>query len=159
MFKPFCPSLRSRGNTRMKVTRLLSFATLALAVVACERSADRISGAPPLSAAASVNQNIGINVLLSGPPTAAQLAELKTYGSVQGGITELNAVFMHASQDQLAAIRSLSYVLGANPNAERKGAPVDAVSVTSFANGLNTWNLDAVNVTNFGAGRTIGANV
>jgi subtilisin family serine protease len=143
----------------MKVSRLLSLATLALAVGACERSGDRISGAPPLSAAASANQNIGINVLLSGPPTAGQLAELKTYGNVQGRITEINAVFMHTSRDQLPAIRSLSYVLAANADAERKGAPVDAVSVTNFANGLNTWNLDAVNVTNLGAGRTIGANV
>lgn len=143
----------------MKVTRLLGVAALALAVGACERSGDRISGAPPLSAAASVNQNIGINVLLGGPPTAAQLAELGTYGSVQERITEINAVFMRAGQDQLPAIRSLSYVLAANPDAERKGAPVDAVSVTNFASGLNTWDLDAVNVTNFGvSGRTAGAD-
>jgi len=97
-------------------------------------------------------------VVLSGPPTAAQLSELGTYGSVHGRITELNAIFMRASADQLPAIRSLSYVLAANPDAERSGAPVDAVSVANFANGLNTWDLDAVNVTNFGAGRTTGPN-
>src|SRR5688500_15081643 len=117
----------------MKVTRFLCLAAVALAVGACERSGDRITGAPPLSAAASANQNIGINVLLSGPPTAAQLAELNTYGNVHGRIIEINAVFMRASEDQLTAIRSLSYVLAANPDAERKGAPVDAVSVTNFA--------------------------
>jgi subtilisin family serine protease len=141
----------------MRALRFLNVAAFALAVGACEQSGDRVTGAPSRpSAAAAANQNIGINVLLSGPPTAAQLAELGTYGNVHGRITEINAVFMRAGQDQLPAIRSLSYVLAANPDAERKGAPVDAVSVTDFANGLNTWDLDAVNVTNFGAGRTTG---
>jgi subtilisin family serine protease len=142
----------------MKGTRFLSVAVLALAAGACEPSGDRNTGAPRLTATASANQNIGINLLLSGPPTAAQLAELNTYGNVHGRIIEINAVFMRASEDQLPAIRRLSYVLAANPDAERKGAPVDAVSVTNFASGLNTWDLDAVNVTNFGVGRTAGSN-
>jgi subtilisin family serine protease len=47
----------------------------------------------------------------------------------------------------LAAIRALPYVAAANPDAVRTGAPVDTVIATNFGNGLSTWNLDAINVT------------
>jgi subtilisin family serine protease len=36
----------------------------------------------------------------------------------------------------------------------RNGRPVDTVSATNLANGISTWDLDAVDVTNFGVGRT-----
>jgi subtilisin family serine protease len=134
---------------------MLAAATLALVTLGCERSADRVTGAPQLTAARSVDQSIGINVLLSAPPTAAQLAELGTYGNVSGRLVEINAVFMRASASQLPAIQALPFVLAANPDAERQGSPVDAVAVADFAGGLNTWDLDAVNVTDFRAGRTI----
>ncbi len=144
----------------MARNQILLGAVLAVAMAACDRPADRITGAPKLSAAVSANQNIGINVLLRAAPTAAQLAELGTYGKVAGGISELNAVFMRASASQLPAIQALPYVLAANPDAERKGSPVDAVAVSDFALGLNTWDLDAINVTNLipGPDRTIGFN-
>jgi subtilisin family serine protease len=140
----------------MKRHTMLAAATLALVTLGCERSTDRVTGAPPLTAAPSVDQNIGINVLLSAPPTAEQLAELGTYGNVSSRLVEINAVFMRASASQLPAIQALPYVLAANPDAERQGSPVDAVAVADFAGGLNTWDLDAVNVTDFAAGRTIG---
>ncbi len=38
----------------------------------------------------------------------------------------------------------------ANPDAERNGAPVDTVAASDFLDGLSTWNLDAINVTDFG---------
>ncbi len=38
----------------------------------------------------------------------------------------------------------------ANPDAVRNGAPVDTVAATDFMDGLSTWDLDAVNVTDFG---------
>jgi len=142
----------------MKRHTMLAAATLALVTLGCDRSADRITGGPgpQLNAARSADQNIRINVLLAAPPTAAQLAELGTYGKVSGRLVEINAVFMRASASQLPAIQALPFVLAANPDAERQGSPVDAVSVPDFGGGLNTWDLDAVNVTNFGAGRTIG---
>jgi len=133
----------------MKRHTMLAAATLALVTLGCDRSSDRLTGAgvPQLNAARSVNQNIGINVLLAAAPTAAQLAELGTYGKVSGRLVEINAVFMRASASQLPAIQALPFVLAANPDAERQGSPVDAVSVADFATGFNTWNLDAVNVT------------
>ena len=38
----------------------------------------------------------------------------------------------------------------ANPDAERKEIPIDTVLVEKFADGLSTWNLDAINVTDWG---------
>jgi subtilisin family serine protease len=143
--------------------RIMSvLASFALFAVACDRSADRITadrvtGALQPPAAASASQTIGINVLLSAPPTAAQLAELGTYGKVSGKLLEINAVFMRASASQLPAIQALPYVLAAGPDAARLGAPVDAVPVADFSAGINTWNLDAINVTDriVGPDRTI----
>jgi subtilisin family serine protease len=112
--------------------------------------------APSITAAKSANQNIRINVVLSRPATDAQLAELGKYGKVSGRLIALNAVFMLAPASALPSIQALRFVLAASPDAERLGAPVDAVSVADFTNGFNTWNMDAVNITNFGAGRTIG---
>src|SRR6266511_3186694 len=143
--------------------RIMSvLALLALFAVACDRSADRITadrvtGTLQPSAAAPASQTSGINVLLSAPPAAAQLAELGTYGRVSGKLIAINAVFLRASASQLPAIRALPYVLAAGPDAERRGAPVDAVPVADFAAGINTWNLDAINVTDriVGPDRTI----
>jgi subtilisin family serine protease len=144
--------------------RIMSvLASFALFAVACDRSADRITadrvtGALQPTAAASASQTIGINVLLSAPPTAAQLAELGTYGRVSGKLLEINAVFLRASASQVPAIQALRFVRAAGPDAERLGAPVDAVPVADFTTGNGTWNLDALNVTDFASGpnRTIG---
>ena len=37
----------------------------------------------------------------------------------------------------------------ANPDAERTGAPIDTVAAADFADGLSTWNLDVIEVTDF----------
>ena len=58
---------------------------------------------------------------------------------------------MRAADGQLAAIQAKPYVAAANPDAKRNGAPVDTVDATDFGTGINTWNLDAVNATNFGS--------
>ena len=112
----------------------------------------------PNMARTSADQNIGINVLLSGPPTDAQLAELGAFGNVTGRLIEINAVFMHARESALPSIQALSFVVAANPDADRQGSPVDVVAASNFANGINMWNLDAINVTNLipGPDRTIG---
>lgn len=130
----------------MRSKKLLFALALALPVVGCERSGD-LTGGPQLSARLSPNQTIGINVLLAGPPTAAQLAELGRYGNIQGKLVEINALFMRASVGDLPAIQALPYVLAANPDAEREGAPVDAVAAADFKNGFSAWDQDAVNAT------------
>src|SRR5439155_9618599 len=146
----------SHGGVVMRIGRRSGSLALVLMVVACERSPETITGNAPrpsmattTSTAGATNPQatIGINVLLTGPATAAQLAELNTLGTVTDQIPELNAVLMAAKAGNLPLIQALSYVVGANPDAERGDAPVDVMSVTDFTGGRSTWDMDAINVT------------
>ena len=49
----------------------------------------------------------------------------------------------------LAEIQALPYVLAANPDAERDGAPIDTVEAKDFVDGMSTWDLGVINVTDF----------
>jgi subtilisin family serine protease len=98
---------------------------------------------------------IGINVLLNTRITQPILDELGRYGKVRDVLFRIDALTLQARADRLGAIRALPYVEAANPDAERTGSPIDTVEATNFALGLNTWNLDAINVTDIGAGRTV----
>ena len=93
---------------------------------------------------------IGVNVVLKSGITKAVLTELGRFGRVRDEIPALKAVTMQARESELASIQALPFVASASPDAERKGAPVDTVSADNFADGLSTWNLDAINVTDFG---------
>jgi len=93
---------------------------------------------------------IGINVVLNTPPTGVVLNDLGRFGKVRDVVPEIRAVTLQADSSRLAAIRALPYVVAANPDAERKGAPVSTVSAGDFMNGLSTWDMDAINVTDFG---------
>ena len=102
--------------------------------------------------AQSANGNIGINVVLEGPATPAQLAKLGTYGTVLDQIAEIKGVHMRAKSSQLTSIRALPFVKAAGPDTGVMARPVDdPVEVDNFGNGINTWNLDAINVTQFGS--------
>ena len=103
-----------------------------------------------LSAVASA-RTIGVNVVLRNAPTSQTLSDLGQLGTVLDVIGELNAVTMRADSSALAAIQAKPYVLAANADSERKGAPIDTVAVSSFTGGISTWNLDAINVTDFGS--------
>lgn len=118
------------------------FTTMMIAILA-------IALAVPAAAAPS-SRMIGINILLNTDVTPAILADLGAYGKVRDVIYEIDALTMQIREGDLAKIRELPYVAAANPDAERNGAPVDTVAVTDFVNGLSTWDLDAVNVTDFG---------
>ena len=140
----------------MRIGRKLGSLALVLMVVACERSPETITGNAPrpsmatatsTAAATSPQATIGINVLLKGPATAAQLAQLNTLGTVTDQIPELNALLMATKAGNLPLIQALSYVAGANPDAERGDAPLDVLAVSDFTGGLSTWDMDAINVT------------
>lgn len=110
-----------------------------------------VAGVSPLLFAAPSGKNVvGINVVLKVPVAAPVLADLGKYGRVRDSIPEINAVLIQAPAEQLAAIADLPYVAAANPDAERTGAPVDTVAAGNFMNGLSTWDLDAINVTDIG---------
>ena len=106
--------------------------------------------------AGSGNNQIGINVVLNTDINDTILAQLGSYGKVNDVLYEIDALTMKIAERDLATIQALSYVAAANPDAARNGAPVDTVAATDFMNGSSTWDLDAINVTDFGAGRTIG---
>jgi hypothetical protein len=96
---------------------------------------------------ASAEAAIGINVLLKGAITQANLADLGKYGTVLETLPDIKLVTMRSTASQLPAIRSRAYVAAANPDAQRQGAPIDGVAATNFANGISTWDMDASNVT------------
>lgn len=100
--------------------------------------------------AAGDNQMIGVNILLNTKISDPILADLGTRGKVIDIVTEINALTMQIRSGSLASIRTLPYVAAANPDASRNGAPVDTVAVSDFSNGLSTWDMDAINVTDFG---------
>jgi len=102
------------------------------------------------AAAAGDKQMIGVNVVLNTSITDAILADLGTHGKVRDVVYEIDAVTMQIRAGNLTAIQSLPYVAAANPDAERNGSPVDTVAATNFTNGLSTWDLDAINVTDVG---------
>jgi subtilisin family serine protease len=89
-------------------------------------------------------QMIGINVLLNQPVTNSILQDLGRHGQVLDIISQINGVTLRAQTSELSAIQSLSYVAGANPDAQLYAGQND------FSNGADDWNLDAVNVTDFG---------
>ena len=109
--------------------RWLAAAALVVLAFACQLEgpvADR-DEAPSFAAA---SKTIGINVLLNTAPTDAILAELALHGKVRDVVPAIDAVTMQVKSSKLAAIRALPYVAAANPDQERKGAPVDTVDAT-----------------------------
>ncbi len=106
-------------------------------------------------AAAAQGQMIGINVLLNTPPTSAVLGNLGTYGQVLDVIPEINAVTLRAQEGQLAAIQALPYVAAAEVDSKVEPAAASRARMDGFGDGANVWNLDAINVTQFGVGRTV----
>ena len=109
---------------------------------------------PMSSDAGSVSPQatIGINIVLNMSITEEILAELGTYGKVRDVLYKVGALTMQVKADQLPSILALPYVEAANPDAVRSGSPVDTVFVEDFSDGLSTWNLDAINVTDIGFG-------
>src|SRR6266508_2574069 len=89
-------------------------------------------------------QMIGINVLLNQPITTSILQDLGRHGQVLDVISQINGVTLRAQSSELSTIQALPYVAGANTDAQD-------YPQSDFSAGTNYWNLDAVNVTDFGA--------
>ena len=99
-------------------------------------------------AVAQTKGMIGINVVLKTDVTQAILTDLGTHGTVRDVVSEIKAVTLQAKASELAAIQVLPYVAAANPDAARSAGPVSTKAITDFSGGINTWDLDAINVTN-----------
>jgi subtilisin family serine protease len=89
-------------------------------------------------------QMIGINVHLNEPVTDSILQDLGAHGQVLDVISQINGVTIRAHASELSTIQALPYVAGANPDEKADLLQSD------FSNGADDWNLDAVNVTDFG---------
>lgn len=100
-------------------------------------------------------QTIGINVVLNTNISTPILNDLATHGKVRDVVSEINAVTLQAKASELATIQHLPYVLAANADQERDAGPVTTTAVSDYSGGLSTWDLDAINVTDYGTGRTV----
>jgi subtilisin family serine protease len=105
--------------------------------------------------AASTSASVGVNVLLNTDATPSVLKSLGRYGSVLSVITEIDALTMRVKISDIPALEALPFVEAVGLDAERTIAPIDTVEAEDFSDGVSTWNLDAINVTNPGAGRTV----
>jgi len=99
---------------------------------------------------AAPSKNININVVLSYDINGELLADIGTHGKVKEVLPEIRALTMQVRVSELAVIRALPYVAAANPDAVRNGSPIDTVSAADFSDGLSSWDLDAINVTDWG---------
>lgn len=103
----------------------------------------------PVSAAAP-DKMVAVNLVLKESVSEQHLAELKTQGELLDVMPGIRAVRMKIPSSRLGAIRNMPFVASANPDAVRTAVPVTAVEADNFADGLGTWDLDAINVTDFG---------
>jgi subtilisin family serine protease len=121
----------------------------ALVLGACSDNQEPMTGTSTPGTALAVAGSKGINVVLKGPITTAQLAELGKYGTVTKQLPKINALTLVGKESSLAAIRALPFVAAANFDAERNIPPDVSIPVSDFSTlGISTWDLDAVNVTN-----------
>ena len=100
--------------------------------------------------AASPEATIGVNVVLNTKVTDAILADLATHGAILDVVHKIQSITLRAKAAELDVIRALPYVSTANPDSERTGAPIDTVAATDFGDGLSTWDLDAIDITDYG---------
>jgi hypothetical protein len=107
------------------------------------------------SATPTPPQIVGINVLLNQPPSQLALDELGDYGTVLDVIPEINAVTLRSHVSDLHAIRSLPFVAAASTDSQCSLAGASGCVLGDFADGASQWSLDAINVTDFGGGRTV----
>lgn len=156
----FCYSQSKSFLIKRRFSNLLALSLLLLAMACSKKVDDSVKPSIRSDAGARLTNSgtTGINILLKTPVTDALLADLSKYGPVTDVLKEIKAVVIRAPKSSLSSIQQLAYVAAANPDVERQGTPIDAVAATDFTSGLNTWNLDAINVTDLGAGRVIDAD-
>ena len=131
-------------------SRVLTLAAGSLLLLAAcsDETSDPAAPSSPSFASATSQGQVGINVVLRGKATSAQLAQLNAIGQVKKQLSEINGLTMAAKADQLARIKALPFVKGAAIDAVINIPPnTDLVDVTDFTGGFSTWDQDAVNAT------------
>lgn len=106
-------------------------------------------------AGAGQDPMLGVNIVLNQGPTQALLADLGAHGTVLDVIPQIKGVTLRAPESELPAIRAESYVASAGVDGQVEAAGLPRPPA-DFSNGANHWSLDAIDVTAFGGGRTVG---
>ena len=129
--------------------RLILCIAAALTVGACsDQQEPTTESQNPGSDFASASSTVGINVVLKGRATAAQLSELGKYGAVKKQFPQINGLTLAGKAGNLASIRRLSFVKGAAIDKFIDIPPnTDLVNVTDFTSGFSSWDQDAIDVT------------
>lgn len=108
---------------------------------------------PPGFAAPQVLQ---LNVVLNQDLTPQMSKELSKLGKINGQIEQIDALTMTIKADKLPQLLALDFVVAANEDAVRSIGPTMNVPASVLSDyGISTWNLDAINVTDFGVGRVV----
>jgi len=89
-------------------------------------------------------------VVVDGPLTDELLAELEGYGRVTDRFDAIGGVLIRAKQSAADALAGLSFV-------ESIGSPAMRYAHNCAA-GINTWDLDLINVTDYGEPRDVSQN-
>jgi subtilisin family serine protease len=121
----------------------------------CSDQVNPSSSTGLLSQKINLNKTTRINIALNTDATDAIIAELGGYGNIHDVIYEIDAVMMKTKVSNISDIQDLPYVKSVGYDAGREGVPIDYVAVTDFTGGINTWDNDAIGVTDFGAGRVV----
>ena len=142
----------NQGSSSMTRRFILSIAAV-LAIGACSDVQESTDSNSNPESALAVAGNAPINVVLKSKATAADLAALGKYGTVINQLPKIKAVIMTGPKANIPAIRALKFVRTVNLDAERNIPPNVSIPLANFTTvGINTWDLDAVNVTNFKSG-------
>jgi hypothetical protein len=138
-------------------TRAAAVAAL-VALAACSNDAlgPTVDPGSPALARSSSPVPVVINVGLTGPMDAEIEARLAEYGTVAHQIPQLDVVFVLGEESAISRIARLPFVAFAERDDEVSTGPLDTELAPDFVDGLGTWNLDAINVTQLGFGtRTV----
>jgi hypothetical protein len=94
--------------------------------------------------------SVGVNITLKQDVSAEILQTLSRHGKVLNVFEAIDSLVMRVKESDIQGILDLDFVASVTMDAERLAAPIDTVSVSDFSDGLSTWNLDVINVTDFG---------
>lgn len=126
---------------------------LAAGLAACSDAVESpLAPSSTVDAAKADRSTRGLTPLLVGlntAPTAAIRATLAEYGVVAEVLSQIDLVFMTARAQSVPDIEALPFVEYAEPDTEVSTGPLDAMLASDFEGGVGTWNLDAVNVTDY----------
>jgi len=86
-----------------------------------------------------------IEVVVDGELTDAVVAELESYGHILGRIDAIGGVVMQVNESAIPSLAKLSFI-------QRVGSTTERFT-HDYADGISTWDLDIINVTDLGVPR------